>query len=139
MKTKSGILLLALCISFSFISNGQDKANKNPVTLNDSVYLKAEKMPEFPGGITALIKYIYGNVKYPDDAKYYGYQGKVYVQFVVNTDGTISNVNVEHGVCSLLDEESIRVIKSMPAWIPGENEGNKIKVRLTFPVSFVLN
>jgi periplasmic protein TonB len=139
MKPKSGILLLALCISFSFLSNGQDKTKNTPVVLTDSVYLKADIMPEYQGGKNALMNFIASNVQYPQDAKKDRIQGKAFVQFVVNPDGTISNITVIRGVCPSIDEEAIRVIKGMPVWIPGEDKGVKVKVQLVVPINFVLN
>ena len=106
---------------------------------NDSVYTIVEKMPEFPGGQGELVKFIGNNVKYPEIGKEHGIQGKVYVQFVINQNGQIENVKVIRGVDPALDEEAVRVIKSMPAWIPAENKGEKVRIQFVLPINFVLS
>ena len=105
----------------------------------DSIYLVVENMPEFPGGRKALMKYLADNIKYPKDAKKRGIHGRVFVNFIVEEDGSISNVKLLRGIGSGCDEESIRVVKAMPKWIPGEHEGKKVRVSFNVPLKFVLN
>jgi TonB family protein len=104
--------------------------------INDEVFVEPDEMPEFPGGSDALRQFIASNLHYPYAAQKDGIQGKVFVSFVVNQDGSISNILVSKGVHNLLDEEAVRVIKSMPRWIPGILNGKPIKVSYTVPINF---
>jgi len=106
--------------------------------VEDIIHVSVEVMPEFPGGTAALMKYLSGNIKYPTISQETGSQGKVIVQFVVDRDGTISNPEVVRGVDPHLDKEAIRVISSMPKWTPGVQNGKKVRVKYTVPVSFRL-
>lgn len=101
-------------------------------------YSVVEKMPEFPGGIDALMQYLSRKIRYPNKAQDNGVQGRVYVQFVVAKDGSIENVEVIRGIGSGCDEESIRVVKNMPKWTPGEQRGKKVRVKYTLPIRFSL-
>lgn len=103
------------------------------------VYEVVENMPEFPnGGMTALMKYLSDNIRYPEAAHKAGIQGGVTVQFVVGKDGSIGNVSILRGVNADLDAEAIRVISSMPKWKPGTQKGEPVKVKYTVPVMFRL-
>jgi periplasmic protein TonB len=93
----------------------------------------------FPGGPAEMQKWINKNVKYPQTAIEMGDQGKVYVSFVVEPDGKISGVQVERGVSEDLDREAKRLVRSMPAWIPGEAGGKKARTRCRLPINFTLN
>lgn len=95
-----------------------------------------ERIPSYPGGSKALTQYINSNINYPVDAEKNNIQGRVIVNFVVECDGSISNVYVAKSVHPSLDEEAIRVISSMPKWIPGRHDGNLARVRCSLPVSF---
>ena len=106
--------------------------------VEDIIHVSVEVMPEFPGGTAALMKYLGSNIKYPTISQETGSQGKVIVQFVVDRDGTISNPEVVRGVDPYLDKEAIRVISSMPKWTPGVQNGKKVRVKYTVPVSFRL-
>lgn len=111
---------------------------KSNVT-DDDVYEVVENMPEFPnGGMTALMKYLSDNIRYPEAAHKAGIQGRVTVQFVVGKDGSIGNVSILRGVNADLDAEAIRVISSMPKWKPGTQKGEPVKVKYTVPVMFRL-
>lgn len=98
----------------------------------------AQKMPSFPGGDPALLKYLRDNTNYPEIPRNRGSQGKIYVSFVVEIDGSITNVQVVKGKDEHLKKESIRVIKSMPKWNPGKNMNRKVRVRQTLPIKFIL-
>ena len=95
-------------------------------------------MPEYPGGINAMFDFIQKNVKYPESAKDKGIEGKVYVQFVVEKDGNISDINILRGVSKDIDDEAVRVIKSMPKWKPGIQNGKPVRVQYTLPFKFQL-
>ena len=97
-----------------------------------------EQMPEFPGGMQALMKYLAQSIKYPTQAQEAGIQGRVIVQFIVNKDGTISDATLARGVEPSLDDEAIRIVKAMPSWTPGLQKGQPVNVRFTLPVAFRL-
>lgn len=94
--------------------------------------------PEFPGGDKALYEWLNENLEYPESAIDMGLQGMVYVQFVVEKDGTIEDVKVVKGISEDLDKEARRAIKKMPNWIPGEQGGKKVGVYFTIPIRFDL-
>lgn len=104
----------------------------------DIIVDHVEHMPEFPGGMTQLMKYLSSNIKYPSISQEVGSQGRVIVQFVVNKDGTIVDPTVVRGVDAYLDKEAVRVISSMPRWNPGVQNGKKVRVKYTVPVVFRL-
>ena len=104
----------------------------------DKIIDFAEIMPEFPGGQDELNKYIGKNVKYPAFARENNISGTVYINFVIDKDGKPINVKIERGVNKSLDEEAMRVIKNMPTWSPGKQNGQTVKVQYTIPVSFKL-
>ena len=123
--------------------NGQKKVVKtNKITkksgANDKVYVVVEQMPSFPGGDSALLKYLLANVKYPMSALKAQKQGRVMVRFTVEKDGAISNVKVARSVTPSLDAEAVRAIKSMPKWSPGKQGGEFVRVKYNVPVSFRL-
>ncbi len=104
----------------------------------DQIFMVVEQMPEFPGGEEALYKYLAGNITYPQMAKESGIQGRVYVTFIVEQDGSISDVRVLRGIGGGCDEESIRVVKAMPKWKPGKQRGKPVRVQYNLPVKFSL-
>lgn len=95
-----------------------------------------EVKPEFPGGGCCMLKYINENRNYPKEAYSLGIEGRVTCSFVVNCDGTISNISVIKGVESSLNEEAVRVISSMPCWSPGKMGGRNVPVRVVYAVPF---
>lgn len=106
---------------------------------DNAVFKIVEKMPEFPGGDAEIMKFLGQNVRYPVIAQENGIQGRVICQFVVNRDGSISDVKVVRGVDSSLDTEAMRVINAMPKWTPGMQRGKAVRVQFTLPVNFVLD
>lgn len=102
------------------------------------VFFIVEEMPEFPGGEQALHKFLASNIEYPVIAQENGIQGRVYVKFVVNTDGSITDVEIARGVDPSLDKEALRVVRSMPKWKPGKQRGKAVRVSYTVPINFVL-
>ena len=101
-------------------------------------YMVCEEMPEFPGGMAECMKYLGKNVKYPEDCKKEGVDGRVIVQFVVYEDGSIKDAKVVRGIHPSLDKEALRVVEGMPKWKPGKQDGKAVKVKYTIPVSFKL-
>lgn len=102
------------------------------------IFTVVESMPEFPGGDAARMKFLQENIKYPQLARESGIQGTVYVTFVVEPDGSISNVRVLRGIGGGCDEEAVRVIQSMPRWIPGKQRGKPVRVQFNMPIRFTL-
>lgn len=105
----------------------------------NKIYDKAEVMPEYPGGQAALMRYLSQNVKYPKVSQESGTQGKVVLQFVVNTDGSITDIHVITSVDPYLDAEALRVIRAMPRWEPGKVDGKPARVKYTVPIKFRLS
>ena len=115
------------------------KPSKNEIlSPNDSVYNQPEVMPEFPGGMEAMMKYLSENIKYPELAKEKNTQGRVLVTFIVEKNGSISNVKVVKGIGNGCDEEAVRVISAMPKWKPGKQNGKTVRVSFAIPISFKL-
>jgi protein TonB len=106
--------------------------------MDPEVYKQAEIMPQFIGGTTELIRYIYQNIQYPSVALKQRIQGRVWCSFIVEKDGLISEVRLEEGVYIFLDEEAIRVLTSMPAWKPGLIAGKEVRVKVYLPIVFKL-
>ena len=109
-----------------------------PKEEENKVFDVVEQMPSFPGGMSALMNYLNNNIKYPVIAEENGIQGRVIVQFIVGKDGHISDVKVAKSVDPSLDKEAVRVVKAMPKWIPGKQNGQAVTVRYTLPVTFRL-
>ena len=105
---------------------------------DNKVYESVEVMPEFPGGQAELLKFVAKSIKYPTEAQRKGAQGRVIVKFVVETNGSISNIHVVKGIDPLLDAEAIRVCTTMPTWAPARQEGKAVRCYYTIPVTFRL-
>lgn len=136
MKTRKNVSLkvplMMLVLLFSFMtSTAQTKKN-------DMVFDVVEVMPQFPGGQIAMLQYLMKNIKYPEQAMKEGIQGRVTVRFIVEKDGSISDVKPVLSVHPLLNKEAVRVVKSMPKWSPGKHNGKPVRVRFNLPVMFKL-
>ncbi|MBO7074450.1 MAG: energy transducer TonB, partial [Bacteroidales bacterium] len=103
------------------------------------VVMFADVMPEYPGGTNAMFDFIRKNVKYPESAKEKGIEGRVYVNFVIDKDGSISDIKVLRGLCKEIDEEAVRVVKAMPKWNPGMQDGEPVRVQYTLPFYFKIS
>ena len=137
MKTRKNVslkvALMMLVLLFSFMtSTAQTKKN-------DMVFDVVEVMPQYPGGQIAMMKYIMENIKYPKQAMKERIQGRVTVRFIVEKDGSISDVKPILSVHPLLNKEAVRVVESMPKWTPGKQNGKPVRVRFNVPVMFKLN
>jgi len=106
---------------------------------DEEFFMVVENMPEFPGGDLGLMKYIQKNVKYPAIAKEYNITGKVYVSFIVDKSGSVTNAKIVRGVDKNLDAEALRVVKSLPKYKPGKQRGKAVRVMFTIPINFTLN
>ncbi|GHB33960.1 energy transducer TonB [Mongoliitalea lutea] len=104
----------------------------------DEIFDVVENAPEFPGGMEAWYQYLSKNLKYPTQARRMGIEGTVYVVFVVNTDGSIQDVELLRGIGGGCDEEAIRVVSAAPKWTPGKQRGRPVRVRMRLPVRFKL-
>lgn len=105
---------------------------------DEEIFTIVEKMPEFPGGTEKLFRYLGKNIEYPPMAKDAGIKGKVYVTFVVDRDGSITDVKVLRGIGGGCDEEALRVVKGMPKWTPGKQRGKSVRVQYNLPINFIL-
>lgn len=113
-------------------------AQPEPKPEPEKIFEVVEQMPSFPGGDKALMDFLQNNVKYPVVAQENGVQGRVVISFVVEKDGSITDVRVVRSVDPSLDKEAARVVKSMPRWIPGKQNGAAVRVKYNVPVSFRL-
>ncbi len=153
MKSISKLTAILLFFSISSCTFAQEievdpelKQAPSLITKNDTlqitdsgdVFVFVENAPEFPGGDEARIKYLQENIQYPKEAKEAGIQGTVFVTFVVEKDGRITNVKVLRGVGGGLDEESVRVIRNMPRWKPGTQRGKAVRVQYNMPIRYIL-
>jgi len=105
----------------------------------ETIFKIVEVMPSPIGGLSAFYKYLNENLKYPQKATRIGIEGRVYLSFVVETDGSLTDVKVMKGIGADCDEESIRVMQNAPKWNPGKQRGNPVRVRYGFPIVFKLN
>ena len=106
--------------------------------VEQEIFQIVEEMPSYPGGEKALLEYVAKNIKYPQIARETGIQGRVFVGFVVEPDGSVSNVKILRGIGGGCDEEAMRVIKSLPKWKPGKQRGKAVRVSYQIPVVFKL-
>ena len=106
--------------------------------VEQEIFQIVEEMPDFPGGVAKLSEYLQKNIKYPQMARESGIQGRVFVNFVVEPDGSVSNVKVLRSLGGGCDEEAMRVVKAMPKWKPGKQRGKAVRVSYILPVNFKL-
>ena len=106
--------------------------------VEQEIFQIVEEMPSFPGGDQKMMEFVAKNIKYPQIARETGVQGKVFVNFVVEPDGSVSNVKILRGIGGGCDEEAMRVVKSMPKWKPGKQRGKAVRVSYNLPVNFKL-
>ena len=128
---KNGVIIVTLKDKTKIATSEKKKEGED-------IFVVVEDQPQFPGGTEALMQYLGDNVNYPKEAHEKKIQGRVIVNFVINKDGSISDVNIVRGVDPLLDAEAIRVISAMPNWKPGKQRGETVRVRYTLPISFKL-
>ena len=136
-------LILLVVVFVPASANAQDKRGKTTQTrkdtaTDDKVYEVCEQMPIFEGGDAALLKYLRENLKYPDKTKDRGVQGRLVIGFIVEKDGSLTDVKVLRPVDIDLDAEVLRLVKGMPKWIPGCQDEQLVRVRYNVPVSFRL-
>ena len=122
-------------------ADDKQRLNVDESVKNDSiseVFVDFEEMPQFPGGVSALLEFLRTNVRYPKDAFEANVQGRVLVTFVIEKDGSICEAKVVKPVYPSLDEEALRVVNGMPNWEPGKVAGEPVRVKYTIPIAFKL-
>ena len=117
----------------------QPVCDKEALNLQDSIYRVTEVMPQYPGGPNEIMRYIQENIKYPQSAKANKIEGRVYVTFVVEKDGSITNAAVIRGFDKECDAEALRVVSSMPKWNPGQQDGKNVRTQFTIPIIYKFN
>ena len=117
----------------------KNSSSQKVVASQDSIYRVAEVMPQYPGGPNEMMKYIQENIKYPQSAKANKIEGRVYVTFVVEKDGSITNAAVMRGIDKECDAEALRVVASMPKWTPGQHKGEVVRTQFTIPIYYKFN
>lgn len=128
-------------IDLSFGQQSADSTAKKMTPLQDKgdkIFDRVDEMPQFTGGDEARILFLYNNIKYPQQARQKKISGTVYVTFVVEKDGSLSDPKILRGIGEGCDEEVIRVVKLMPRWQPGKQLGEAVRVQFNMPVKFVL-
>lgn len=132
MKMKFTLFLLLIIMAMPL------SAQTVGATDNEPVYNMAmvQQQPKFPGGTAEMYKWLGNNIKYPEEAKKEGVRGKVIVDFVITKTGKTDKVRVLRGLHPALDQEAVRVIKAMPAWTPGKQNGQPVNVSYTLPITF---
>jgi TonB family protein len=136
-------ITITLIITFSAVK-AQTKAFPPDVDIKEPVYSTVQESPqqeiapEYPGGISKFYRYIQDSLKYPEKARRKNIQGKVFISFVVDKDGSLTNVKVIKGVSSEINAEAIRLIKESPKWKPGMQNGNAVRVQYAAPIPFEL-
>ena len=127
------VFLIFLLFVFSLCGTAQKKESKDGLA-SDSIYTVVEQMPSFPGGEAEMLKYIGTNLKYPEEDREMGIQGRVVVRLVVGSDGVIRNAELIRGRGSALDSTFLKLVQDMPKWNPGTHEGKAVPVSFTFPL-----
>lgn len=130
-------LAIALLAALGAMAHAQQPARAT-ITKSTEIFTVVEKNPEYPGGDEALYQFIASNIQYPEAAKADGKGGMVYLTFVIETDGTISDVKVLRSPHPALGEEAVRVVRLMPKWKPGKQRGKKVRVQYNLPINFQL-
>ena len=138
-------LIISLSISKKAISGDYEKAATIEATApefvsrEDSIYTMVDPMPGFPGGDEARIKFLVSNLKYPEKARKEGIEGRVFISFVIEKDGSISTIKLLRGIGNGCDKEAMRVVSIMPQWEPGKIDGNPVRVQFNMPFHFNLD
>lgn len=134
-------LLLIIFTALTFAVKAQQTPSDEKQTLSydpSRIYISVEKVPDFPGGMLKFADYLKINLKYPDEARKNNVQGKVFVTFIVEKDGSLTDVKVIRGIGNGCDAEAVRLIKASPKWDPGMQNGEPVRVYYTLPIVFKL-
>jgi protein TonB len=107
-------------------------------SVDEEVFVVVEEQAEFPGGLDSMYAYIQKNLKYPEKAKAEGIEGRVFVQFVIEKDGSISNILIKRAIGGGCEEAAVEMIKNMPKWKPGKQRGKPVRFQFVLPIKFEL-
>ncbi|MEE1000544.1 MAG: energy transducer TonB [Bacteroidales bacterium] len=129
---------LALLLSAIFLTNMAFCQEEKKVSVDDEVFVVVEEQAEFPGGMEAMYAYIQKNLVYPEAAKEKGIEGRVFVSFIIEKDGSISNVKILRGIGGGCDEAAKEMVEKMPKWKPGKQRGKPVRFQFTLPIKFEL-
>ncbi|MBP3776847.1 MAG: TonB family protein [Prevotella sp.] len=135
---KRMILLAMMSAGLTLSVQAQKTVVSNEASAKEKVYDVVEQMPEYPGGMSELMKFIGDTMKYPEDAEKQQKEGLVIVRFVVEKDGSVNDVEVVKDAWPSLDAEAIRVVKALPKWTPGKQNGKVVRVKYTIPLRFAI-
>ncbi len=130
---KKLLFLSAFLCTLSFGAFAQEEAK-----VEEEVFVVVEEQAEFPGGLDSMYAFIVKNLKYPELAKEKGIEGRVFVQFVIEKDGSISNVKILRGIGGGCEEAAVEMIKNMPKWKPGKQRGKPVRFQFVLPIKFEL-
>lgn len=145
-KLGFSLRLLAVVSSLALIffacsspEENTENSSEKAIVITEQVFIVVEQMPEYVGGEQAMYKFISEHINYPAQAKEEGIEGRVFISFIVETDGKISTVEILKGIGGGCDEEAMRVIEEMPNWNPGKQRGKNVRVQYRVPIKFTLN
>lgn len=127
-----------LLLSAILLTNMAFCQEEKKVSGDEPVFVVVEEQAEFPGGLDSMYAYIQKNLKYPELAKEKGIEGRVFVQFVIEKDGSISNVKILRGIGGGCEEAAVEMIKNMPKWKPGKQRGKPVRFQFVLPIKFEL-
>lgn len=127
-----------LLLSAILLTNMAFCQEEKKVSVDDEVFVVVEEQAEFPGGLDSMYAYIVKNLKYPELAKEKGIEGRVFVSFIIEKDGSISNVKILRGIGGGCEEAAVEMIKNMPKWKPGKQRGKPVRFQFTLPIKFEL-
>lgn len=130
---------LAFLLSAIFLTNIAFCQEEVKVSDDDAIFFVVEEQAEFPGGMEAMYAYIQKNLIYPEKAKEKGIEGRVFVQFVIEKDGSISNVKILRGIGGGCDEAAKEMVEKMPKWKPGTQKGKPVRCQFNLPINFELS
>lgn len=127
-----------LLLSAILLTNMAFCQEEKKVSVDDEVFVVVEEQAEFPGGLDSMYAYIVKNLKYPELAKEKGIEGRVFVSFIIEKDGSISNVKLLRGIGGGCEEAAVEMVKNMPKWKPGTQRGKPVRVQFNLPIKFEL-
>lgn len=127
-----------LLLSAIFLTNIAFCQNEVKVSDDDAIFFVVEVQPEFPGGMDSMYAYIQKNLIYPEKAKAEGIEGRVFITFTIEKDGSVSNVKILRGIGGGCDEAAKEVVEKMPKWKPGTQRGKPVRVQFNLPIKFEL-